>query len=834
MSFGVSNLHINSIDFSKPSIRWGLILAIAGLILAASLFKPFSFSSATSRKLLPSDVVALGTSQLNAFGVESEDQLVTTLPVQDNSLILFVRDHLKPTQGNQQLKDVIPGAFWEVAFRSLNDHTTAFESNTASAGYLSGWREMHHALVRIDENGRWFQFYHSPDSGDQVERLSQANALNLARDWALFHPLVVPGVTESFDPSIYGEPQVRSDRDTYRFQWAVPTNIEGLNRVVAIEVIGSSVAYYGLEFEIAEGYREVHRSLWRLSLGLQMVLFGIAIPLILYLLIKQLRRDAIDFHFSFTYSALLTSPLIAINIANLPGLMNERFMTVVKESFYLLSSATLFWLVMLFVATPIVALTDSLVRQVWPEKLSTFDALIRGRIQLPTIGRACFIGLSFGIATLGLLSLGHTLFTPLGGYAHSTILVTSLAGPLAAFWALVGSLGLALLFGYLLLLLTTLISYRIENTYIIAAIVGVIWVILISANGGRYSSIINFGFFALTTTGVSIFLILRFDLLTLIAAYFGGFVTLTGLQLLAWDNLIYRVNGAVVLVALATIYYASRRLASDVEHPPEPEFVPEYITRLQSRERIERDIEIARQLQFQFLPQEIPEIDKLEIATLCRPAYEVGGDYYDFIELGKDRLGLVIADVAGKGIPAAFYMTMIKGIIQSTAVDEAAPNEILKQINWVIYKNTGSHTFVTLFYAIIDAKQGTLVYSNAGHNPPLIVSRDGQIQELSCGGVVLGVLPDPDYAEETVKLTNGDLIILYTDGVIERTDVLGQEFGSQRLAATLKNREGYAASHLIDTICEALDTFAAGAPQADDVTMILVSFNQDEKTNNRN
>src|SRR4030095_7973460 len=104
-----------------------------------------------------------------------------------------------------------------------------------------------------------------------------------------------------------------------------------------------------------------------------------------------------------------------INIANLPGLMNERFMTVVKESFYLLSSATLFWLVMLFVATPVVALTDSLVRQVWPEKLSTFDALIRGRFQLPTIGRACFIGLSFGVATLGVISLGHTLLIPLGG-----------------------------------------------------------------------------------------------------------------------------------------------------------------------------------------------------------------------------------------------------------------------------------------------------------------------------------------------------------------------------------------------------------------------------------
>lgn len=826
-------LHFGAIDFSRPALRSILVIATLGLALAVYLYDPFDLGSSLERRLLPSQATALGLAHFRGLGLEPDNRLITALPVQDEALVLFLRDRLGSRPANERLRSDIPGAFWEIALRQRDDHTTAFELHASSAGRLEDLKELHHALIKLDEQGRWFQFYHRPGSDEHRERVSKDEALKLAVDWAKSHPLVIPGAPNAFDPVSAGEPQITTEADRHLFQWQLPAEIAGLNRTVALEVSGNNISYYGLEYQPPADYPNQHNGLRRLALSLRLLLLIIGILLTVYMLIKELRRDAIDFHFSFTYSAVITFPLIAMIVTDLPSLMNEGITTLVRENFYLLSSATFLLLVLLLLITPVVALIDSLVRQVWPEKLSTFDAIIRGRFHLNLIGKAILIGTGAGLLTVGAAQVANLVFSRFGHFSHSTLLSTSLADPFAVLWAIVKSLGLALLIGYLLLFVATIAKMRIRDTRLVVAISALVWLIVIFSTGGRYSSLINFGSFALINTVITLYLLFRYDLLTLIAGQFAALLCLACAQLLTSNNIVYNINGAAAFMMLGGLVYASQRLASRVDGTPEPEFVPQYIAKLQTRERIERDIEIARQLQFQFLPQNLPQIRRLEVATLCRPAYEVGGDYYDFIEMDKNRLGLVIADVSGKGIPAAFYMTMIKGIIQSRAFEEVAPRDLLKQINWVIYKNTGMNTFVTLFYAIIDVEQATIVYSNAGHNPPLIISRSGQSRELSCGGMVLGVMPQPDYQEETVKLSDGDLLVLYTDGVIETTDVLGTEFGLLRLAGAVKNRDSIPASHLITNICKALDSFAAGAPQNDDITMILVSYKHDEKINYR-
>jgi hypothetical protein len=827
-------IYLKSIDFSRPALKTTLVLALVGLALSLVFFKPYTFGSAAERRLIPTDAAAIGLDHFSKFGVEPGEQLVTALPVQDEQLIFFARERLGPGPGNEKLKTEIPGMFWEVALRSRDDHTTALEWRSEDSFQSNSSNEIYHAFLRIDEQGRWFQFYHRPQQTENAKRLSTAAAVDLAFAWAGAHPLIVPGKEEPFSPSLAGKPQVVEDENTgtRRFQWELDSPIEGLTRQAVLLMVGDSVSYYGLEHKISPGYPDQLGWLWRIMLQLRILLLVGGILLIIVLLIKQLRRDAIDFHFSFTYSALLTFPIIAIVIANLPSLMNEGFVTLMKESFYLLSSSTFLWLVLLLLATPVVALTDSLVRQLWPEKLSTFDALIRGRFHLSTIGRAILIGLGTGLGALGLISLTNFLLMRFGSYSH-TIFVTSLSGPVAIIWAVIGSLGSGLVFSYALLFIATLARLRFQQRYTIA-ITGLVWLVLLSSSGGRYSSLLNFGLFALINTGLSLYLLFRYDLLTLIVAQFAGLCSLAGAQMMWSSRPIYFANGVATFFLLAGVAYCGKRLAGSIDRLPGREFVPEYIARLHSRERIERDIEIARQLQYKFLPQQLPHIELLQLATYFRPAYEVGGDYYDFMELGQNRLGLVIADVSGKGIPAAFYMTMIKGIVQSHGFEEVAPRDLLKQINRVIYTYTETNTFVTFFYAIIDTEQATLVYSNAGHNPPLLISRSGQIRELNCGGVVLGVMPQPEYQEEVLKLSDGDLLLLYTDGVVETTDVQGMEFGPQRLASALKNRDGSAASDLITEIGKQLDAYAAGAPQIDDITMILVSFNRDEKVDNSN
>ncbi|MEW6734191.1 MAG: SpoIIE family protein phosphatase [Acidobacteriota bacterium] len=825
----------HAVDFSRPTPWTSLLLSLSGLLLVLLFYKPFALGSAVERSLLPTEAASLGLKQLRAFGVNAEENLVTALPIQDEPLILFVRDQFGARQGNEQLKTTIPGTFWEVTLRSRDDYTTALEWKwrVGHAGRITDGKEVHRALIRIDEQGRWFQFYQRGNENESGQSLSDEEALKIAIEWAQAHTLYILGEQTPFLPDQMGRPVVVFDGSTHRFHWALDSPIEGLKRQVTIEVTGKTVSYYGLEFQPPSNYPTQYASIWRFTLLLRIVLLVMAVFLVFFLLIKQLRRDAIDFDFSFTYSTLLTFPLIALIIADLPALMNEEYVTVIKENFYLLSTSAFIWFVLLLLAIPVVALTDSLVRQAWHEKLSTFDALIRGRFGLPAVGRATLIGISAGISGLGVTMLGNTLLARFGGYTHGTIF-TFLNGPLASLWAVFGSLGLALISSYILLFIAILIKQRVRAPRLVAILTALVWLVLLSTTGGRYSNLLAFSVFALVGTTIALYLLFRYDLLTVIAAIFSYLVCPAAVQLLFCDNSIYVVNGVATLVVLGGIVYSSKILAERVDGLPDREFVPQYITRLQSRERIERDVEIARELQYQFLPQKLPKLTRLEVATLCRPAYEVGGDYYDFIELDDKRLGLVIADVSGKGIPAAFYMTMIKGIIQSRALEEVTPRDLLKQINWVIYKNTGSNTFVTLFYAIIDTERATLIYSNAGHNPPFIISCDGQIRELSCGGMVLGVMPRPEYQEEVIELRCDDLILFYTDGVIETTDVLGSEFGPQRLASLIMKRDGRPITELINDICKALDTFAAGAPQNDDITMILVSYKNDEKTDYRN
>jgi hypothetical protein len=827
-------IFLKAIDFARPAIKTTLILAIVGLALSLILYNPYNFSSAAGRRLLPTEAAEIGLNQLSKFGIEPVDQLVTALPLQDEHLIFFAREQLGPRAGNEILKKSLPGLFWEVVLRSRDEHTTALEWKSEGSVEYPDPADNYHALIRIDEQGRWFQFYHRPPNIESMKTLSSAAAFEIAVNWAKSHPLAVPGQIEPFSPSETDKPQIIEDENTniQRFRWQLDSPLSGLTRQVTLIVIGDMVSYYGLEYKVQPGYPDRLSGLWRFMIQLRILLLVGGILLVLILLIKQLRKDAIDFHFSFTYSALLTFPIIAIIISNLPSLMNEGFMTLMKESFYLLSSSTFLWLVLLLLATPVVALTDSLVRQLWPEKLSTFDALIRGRFHFSSIGRAVLIGLGTGLSALGLISVTNALFVNQGSYSH-TLFMTSLSGPVAIVWAIIGSLGLGLVLSYLLLFIATIARLRLRLRYTVA-ITALVWLVLLFSTGGRYSSLLNFSIFALINTVVSLFLLFRYDLLTLILAQFAGLSCLAGAQLMSGGRPVYMVNGVLTFLVLGVVAFYGERLASRIDRLPGREFVPEYIARLHSRERIERDIEIARQLQYKFLPQDLPRMDRLQLATYFRPAYEVGGDYYDFIELGQNRLGLVIADVSGKGIPAAFYMTMIKGMVQSKAFEEVAPRDLLKQINRVIYKYTETNTFITFFYAIIDTEQATIVYSNAGHNPPLLLSRDGQTRELSCGGVVLGVMPQPDYYEEIVELTDGDLMLFYTDGVVETTDVLGMEFGTQRLGSILKNRDGSTASDLITEVGKALDSYAAGAPQTDDITMILVSYKENEKVDNSN
>lgn len=240
---------------------------------------------------------------------------------------------------------------------------------------------------------------------------------------------------------------------------------------------------------------------------------------------------------------------------------------------------------------------------------------------------------------------------------------------------------------------------------------------------------------------------------------------------------------------------------------------------------MEREMELGREIQLGLLPTSAPVVPGWEFAVYYQPARLVGGDYYDLIEFSDapDRLGIVIADVVGKGVPAALFMALGRTVIRAMATGNRNPAEVLVGANPVILKDSHSGLFLTAFYALLDTASGRLSYANAGHNRPLLWrAATGEIQELVSDGIALGAVPGIELEERSVDVAPGDLALLYTDGVTEAMDGEYRPFGMERLRAALHGCAGAPAQETVDTLATDLKTFAGDVQRSDDITILAV------------
>ncbi|MBN1286592.1 MAG: SpoIIE family protein phosphatase [Anaerolineae bacterium] len=244
------------------------------------------------------------------------------------------------------------------------------------------------------------------------------------------------------------------------------------------------------------------------------------------------------------------------------------------------------------------------------------------------------------------------------------------------------------------------------------------------------------------------------------------------------------------------------------------------------RERLERELEVAQEIQTSFLPESAPQIAGWEVATFYRTARQVGGDFYDYFPLASGNWGLVIADVAGKGVPAALFMALCRTLIRVVAISRTSPGATLARVNDLVLADSRADMFVTVFYLVLDPQTGEIHYATAGHNPPLHVSaaggRAGRAHALEGRGLALGVMGGVEYEEHTERLQPGDVIVLYTDGVTEAVDLDEEEFGMERLTAEAERRRDRSAAEIVSAVADAVDAFAGDQPQFDDLTLVVI------------
>ena len=238
-----------------------------------------------------------------------------------------------------------------------------------------------------------------------------------------------------------------------------------------------------------------------------------------------------------------------------------------------------------------------------------------------------------------------------------------------------------------------------------------------------------------------------------------------------------------------------------------------------------RELDEARRIQRKLLPSTMPALEGWEVSVSWQPAAGVGGDCFDAIPFGPARLGLSIADVVGKGIPAALLMANLQAAVRAFATNTTEPAELCQQVNRILCGHIAEGRFISFFYCIVDHDESTLTFANAGHYPPILIRADGTIERLDTGGAVLGVFPERGYEQGQVSLRGGDRIILYTDGITDVCNAADEEFGEARLVDLAVANRGCSAPALQARLANAVDAFSDGRFQ-DDATLIVLAAEQ--------
>jgi len=261
------------------------------------------------------------------------------------------------------------------------------------------------------------------------------------------------------------------------------------------------------------------------------------------------------------------------------------------------------------------------------------------------------------------------------------------------------------------------------------------------------------------------------------------------------------------------------------------ETIRDITDRKEMEERVARsnaELQIAGEIQQSFLPDVIPQVTGFDIAARSVMAKEVGGDFFDVIPfeviaLEQGTLGVLIADVSGKGVPAALFMALSRIVVRVNALWHRDVAKTIESSNNIITQDSKAGMFVTLFYGTLSERDRTLTYVNAGHNPPLVYrAADGSLERLLPTGIILGARLEREYAARTVAIGPDDVVVLYTDGITEAVDHDLQMFGEERLQALVRNYAGEPAGEILQVILDSVEAFATGEPQFDDMTVMVI------------
>lgn len=474
----------------------------------------------------------------------------------------------------------------------------------------------------------------------------------------------------------------------------------------------------------------------------------------------------------------------------------------------------------------VTAISDSITRQAWKEKLRSVDLLRSGHFFNVPLGRAIVRGISWGFLFALIWAFIHLIvpgiyFTPGQGlYGDSTFIpYVTLLLETSVFGLLYSQIVFLIFVGMIRK------SFQSELIFFPAVF---LLLILLDPLPFTFSNNLDYTVTYVFATLFFVWVYLKDDFLTLLIAVivYLGMVTSAPGWLLAHssDTLTFVL---FLLFVVAALIYGATNLYKGKSADELPEFVPRYLLELASENRMKQELQIARKVQQSFLPVATPDTSELDIAAICKPAFETGGDYYDFIRMDDDRLAITIGDVSGKGIQAAFYMTFTKGLLHALCNEYGSATEVLKRINLIFRKNADKGTFISIIFGIFDEKKSEFHFSRAGHNPLLHYSaEEKQLTVYQPQGLAVGMANHETFSRfitgKMIRLEKDDIIVLYTDGIVEAVNKKNVPYGEKRLHQLIRKYNRLSAPKIVQKIEEDLNQFGEETEQNDDLTIIVI------------
>jgi sigma-B regulation protein RsbU (phosphoserine phosphatase) len=788
-----------------------LLITAACIWVAVYLFPRVHPLGGLQFKSPKHDIEIISRQVLEEIGADPSDQGPEISLKRDRKLITELQEGLGIATANGMLRETVPGYYWEVIWAMRSE----------SEDQLENWSKDRVIEIRLNTSGELIYFSRNiPDSTElPAVGLNQAKlqALNFVQRFTSFKNMTAPAlVTDTLSERT--RVHISEDRQAgenalqrrdYDFTWR--TTAQGFVKEIKLNALvkGDQLAHVEVEYitdaagNSAEqaGYPEI----------IKVLLYFFLFVVVLILAVRQIRTYELNFGLALKLS-LFAALMVIISVIPNSSPMHGWLLIA------------LFLISPLFVGGIFIilwAVSETVGRETWKEKFISLDLLTRGHFLHSRIGQTLLTGLAGGLLTftlyLGLLWISAK-FNLISGIFPDNDMLQYLGYETPFIYLLPHSVWNAMYSITVSAVLVASLVYLKFKWKPLAVLLGTVTFALIVQNNispAATGFVIHFLVYSLI-----IFLFVRYDILTSFTAVLVFSLAGPAMAVITDSTVPVVILSLLALYAAAALLIKDRvRDFSSIE-PALSRFISE-------RQHMRQQLEVARSVQMSFLPRTNPVFAGLDIDARCIPAYEVGGDYFDFVPVSPEKMAVAIGDVSGKGTKAAFYMTLVKGFLRALTRGNLSPAALLKELNALFYENTSRDAFISLIYSIFDTKEKKVILARSGHSPVMLYqAEEKNVKMIVTEGLAVGLEKGDLYnrmiRESTLGLKPGDVFLFYTDGVTEAMNTNKEEFGEERLQQVLLSSGDQAAGVILKKILTEVRRFSRFSKQHDDMTLIVI------------